>query len=137
MTARSNLIALTAGVVLLSFGHFGCIAANQVETTPEITDRQKTIILKAGATTELELPENPTTGYLWQYDNSAPATCRVEDDRFIPSTSPLVGAPGTRCWKLVAVKPGRAVLSFRYVRSWEKDREPARRYTAVIVVKSQ
>jgi len=141
MTGRSYLIVLTAGLLLsvggISKGMGDNTVSPTVTTNLQASGGNETITLTVGGTIVQTLTENPTTGYQWNCSNSAPGVCRVVEDKFIPPSGTLMGAPGTRQWKFLALAPGRAVLSFRYIRSWEKKPEPAEQHTVVIEVKSK
>ncbi|MGC9435587.1 MAG: protease inhibitor I42 family protein [Methanomicrobiales archaeon] len=107
------IIALAAAVLL-------CLAAGctgTAKTAFDESDNQKTYEIEAGSTITVSLPENPTTGYEWTAQADGPLT--IVDDEFIPPTSDLVGAGGTRVWTLQAESPGTAAFTAVYERSWE------------------
>ena len=70
-----------------------------------------------GATTTVELPANPTTGYDWQVE-FPPDLVRLESRAHVRS-SELVGAGGTTTFTFRALAVGDATLRFRYLRVWE------------------
>ena len=66
---------------------------------------------------EVELEENPTTGYRWQVDVDA-AKVRVVDDEH-RSDSDAMGAPGRRILTFEVLQPGEVDLRLHYARSWD------------------
>jgi len=76
-----------------------------------------------GDRVELRLPENPSTGYLWQLDDLAEGLA-IADDRHEQATSALPGASGMRIVVLAVTAPCEHVLAARRGRPWEAD-EPA------------
>lgn len=80
-------------------------------------------MLRSGATVEIRLDANATTGYSWQFTPSGDPDVVVLEKHFysVPESSrDLCGAPGTDVWRFRAAKKGRAVLTFRYFRQWQK-----------------
>jgi inhibitor of cysteine peptidase len=72
-----------------------------------------------GAEIQLRLPENPTTGFLWNL--SVTTGISVINDSYIPddTTGRLVGSGGTHVWFLKAMQPGEQAISGTYRRPWE------------------
>lgn len=69
----------------------------------------------------ISLSENPTTGYRWVIEPSAPDVLSQESDEYMTNESPegLVGAGGTHAWRFAAAAPGEVTLSFLLERSFE------------------
>jgi len=86
----------------------------------EITtaDSGKKLNVGVGETLELQLPENPTTGYRWRLHSSGGPVLQLAEQSFAPSTE-AVGASGTRCWIFRAVLAGVTRLELEQRRSWE------------------
>lgn len=79
------------------------------------------IRLAPGATTTVQFPENPSTGYSWRIDEDASAGLdhvEIIDGGHTRGAN-MPGAPGTRRWTIRAVSPGSARLVFDYQRPWE------------------
>ena len=74
--------------------------------------------IERGESFEVELPENPTTGYRWHPRSSGAPLLELEDDSFHASGG-LYGAGGLRRWRFRAVQEGSADLELEYRRSWE------------------
>ena len=68
---------------------------------------------------QLRLPENPTTGFLWNL--SVTTGLSVINDTYIPDevSGKLVGSGGTHIWFLKAMQPGKQDISGVYRRPWE------------------
>jgi len=77
------------------------------------------VVVSVGESFEIELSENPTTGYRWQMSATGPSAVELETDKFEPSTE-AIGAGGTRRWTFLAVREGNDHLEFEYRRSWER-----------------
>ncbi|MDD4280877.1 MAG: protease inhibitor I42 family protein [Candidatus Methanofastidiosa archaeon] len=77
------------------------------------------MLLSVNDTLYLCLPENPTTGYLWQL--SADDGLLVLADTYVPADADgmLVGGGGTRCWEIKAKSRGIFSLHAAYVRPWD------------------
>ncbi|HTN54432.1 MAG TPA: protease inhibitor I42 family protein [Anaeromyxobacter sp.] len=85
--------------------------------------------LRVGDRLELALPENPSTGFRWQWTEPGAPVCRLEEDRFEPG-GPGVGARGHRLLVLAVAGPGAARLALVLRRSWEP--EAARAFTVEV-----
>lgn len=76
-----------------------------------------------GSTVEIRLDANATTGYSWQCTPSGnPDAVVLENHAYLTTERgrDLCGAPGVDVWRFRAAKEGRAVLTFRYFRNWQK-----------------
>ncbi len=107
-------------------------AKHEVLPRPKFTltaaNSGKTSWLEVSEGAKIQLRENGTTGFLWQFqirgDNSA---FKIVDmgNTSLQTDEKLVGAPNLREIMIVALKPGSAWLVGEYRRSWEKDVPPA------------
>ena len=73
--------------------------------------------LSVGEKFTVSLPSNPTTGFDWQVE-FPPEQLRL-DRREYDRDSDLIGSGGTTTFTLSGLKPGEAVVRFRYLRVWE------------------
>ena len=87
----------------------------------------QTIDLAVGQKIEIRLPENPTTGFRWQFTAEDRATCRLESDSFEAPSGPP-GRGGEHSWIFEAVRPGDCDIAFRLRRPWDASGEPARTF---------
>ena len=79
-------------------------------------DNGKNVTLRLHECITIRLPENPSTGYRWQFLVSD--GIELEKDSF-SRTSSLIGAGGTRIWEGRVTKTGTRTISGIYKRSWE------------------
>jgi len=122
--------------VLLTGLFAGCVSTGgqakpEAPAVTAITEAQRgqTVTLPLGSKAQVRLPENPSTGYCWFYRNSAADVCRINNDHFAPPSPPsppnICGAGGTRVIDIEMTAPGKSVLTFDYLRPWEKNQPPA------------
>lgn len=76
------------------------------------------VTVPAGDSFQVELFENPTTGYRWHLQSVGDPTLRIVDDLFAASHGGY-GGGGMRRWTFVADRPAVAALCFELKRSWE------------------
>lgn len=90
------------------------------------------IIVNKSKEFTINLESNPTTGYQWIpiFNTSI---INLISHNFQPSTTKLIGSPGTEMFKFKAVNYGTQSLKMIYKRSWEK--EPAKERLFVINVR--
>jgi inhibitor of cysteine peptidase len=99
------------------------------------TKQNKTIHVKAGKEFSLTLKSNITTGYQWQLTKAVDKEFLILTGlRYITKNTDLVGAGGKEEWTFRAVKPGTAVISFQYVRPWEKKAAPAKVKNFIVII---
>ena len=145
-----RLPALLGLLPLLAVGCQSVLPPAEAEAAPppQPAHAEPVIPAQAGATTELargellriELPGNPSTGYVWAVDGDLPPQLAVEDGlpgapaQVSRSDSPVVGAPQMQWLYFRAVQRGSAELRLRWHRPWEADAAPARtaRYTITV-----
>lgn len=68
-----------------------------------------------GEIVTITLEDNPSTGFTVGL-SQLPKGLVLMDDEYIPSTSRLMGAPGTRRFTFVAVEQGEGPLTFNRVK---------------------
>ena len=85
----------------------------------------------------LSLSANPSTGYEWKYEISAPDTLELVKAEYVPDTAgeTMIGAGGlwTAEFGSVVSGAGEVTLVLRYCRDWE-DTEPAQEYSIQLQV---
>lgn len=94
------------------------------------------VMVGVGGSVTLELPVTTGTGYLWELTldpigilEGDLAGTTVRQDGAMP------GAVTEQRWLLNAVAPGRTTIRATYRRPWERDVEPARRFSVEVEVK--
>ena len=119
-------IALLLAAVML----FALAACSKEEPAPVVENIQEKVIGTKEVTLDLE--ENPTTGYSWEYSISDETVLEYVKDEYIdPSASaessegeePVVGASGVRRFTFNPLSDGTVTVEFRYSRPWENEGE--------------
>jgi len=86
-----------------------------------VTEAQNgaTTALNVSNTITLKLPENGTTGYLWNLTVTPGLT--ITNDTFVPAVTAkdVVGAGGVRVWEITAMQSGVQKIQGIYKRPWE------------------
>jgi len=86
------------------------------------TQPDKPIGIAVGQQFVIKLVSNPTTGYGWQLAKPLDTTVlQCVTNAYVGSDSKLCGAGGHEVWTFKAVGQGKADISMKYVRPWEKD----------------
>lgn len=104
-----------------------------MSTALEITDQAngKTVVLEAGQTLVIRLPENPTTGYRWAVESSG--AMRLDRDEFFPIGTG-VGAGGTRQQQWHTESSGKHQILLVLQRSWEAPNMAIERFSLTVAV---
>ena len=93
-----------------------------------------TVELHVGDPLQIELAENPTTGYRWQLPLPATPLLELQNDSFeVPTTA--CGAGGLRRWRFLAAQAGTAKIEMEHRRSWEKS--AVEKFTLTVEVAAQ
>jgi inhibitor of cysteine peptidase len=82
------------------------------------TQHGSDVRIRVGESLELQLPENPTTGYRWHLLGNENDVLQMRETTFQRSGDNL-GAGGLRTWRLQAARVGTVVLDLAYRRPWE------------------
>ncbi len=98
--------------------------------------QNKTVYVKAGREFSLTLKSNITTGYQWRLAKAVNREYLLLTGlRYITKKPKLPGSGGREEWTFKAVKPGTAIISFEYVRPWEKKATPAKARNFVVIIR--
>ena len=95
-------------------------------------DSGQEVSISVGETIEIDLAENPTTGYRWHLDCSPTAVLRSVSDSFQAGKRP--GEEGMHRWIIRAETAGSGKISGQYQRSWAPDDSPARTFSVRVRV---
>ncbi len=82
------------------------------------TQNNGTAEVHVGDKFQVQLAENPTTGYRWHLKSFGDPALRVIDDSFAASQGGY-GGGGMRHWTFMADHPAVVPLCFELKRSWE------------------
>ena len=91
-----------------------------VNSTIENKKQNENITVKKGQEFTIILESNPTTGYQW-IPTFNTSIIKLVSHNFQPSTTKLMGSPGTDIFKFKATNQGTESLKMIYKRSWEKE----------------
>jgi predicted secreted protein len=82
---------------------------------------------------EFELPETPSTGYLWRLID-VPSSVSVYEPQYRDSSAPPVaGGSGARVFRVEAPTPGRFELRLGLQRPWEPDKFLAEHVVTLLI----
>ena len=132
-TNKSILTLSTALILLVVLGTACAGPANPQVYTDQ--DASKTIELKAGASFQVVLDGNPTTGYMWELDPSSSAPVKQSGDAAFKADSQATGSGGKLTFTFQATGAGQGTLKLVYHRSWEKNAPPEKTFEMTVVVK--
>jgi inhibitor of cysteine peptidase len=109
-------------------------------TAIEVTavDDGKTVSARPGDEIVVVLPENATTGYRWQLDQSSDPL-RLLSDGYREAAAPddeepVFGRGGLREFRFTVDGPGTGTLSLKHWREWEGDGSVTQRVSFTIDV---
>ena len=120
-------------MLIISIGIAGC---GFTQKSPEYTDPSEAINTKVGSRFIILLDSNRTTGYQWQLaERLDSSVLQAESSEYILPEKKLIGAGGKEKWTFKTVGKGKTTASFEYLRSWEKDVNPARVSKFTIIVR--
>jgi inhibitor of cysteine peptidase len=95
------------------------------------------VIMHVGQRFDVTLDANHSTGYSWQLED--PLNTRVlksDSSAYVAPKSGRVGASGQEIWTFVAAGSGRALISMKYARPFDKASvAPAKEAFFVVVVR--
>ena len=114
------LIAL----IFLSFP--ACVFSEPLELTDK--DSGKEFSLPLNKSVVITLPENPTTGYSWQFTTDSRQQNLISDlrEESLPPHTDLVGAGGKKQITFKTQAKGMVKIRGFYARPWEKDTPPVK-----------
>ncbi len=143
--ATTGKTATTVSVVNkaeeMNINNTGELIANKITQTNNLLNT-----LKVNGTIQTTVYENPTTGYVWQFEITgdknvisytfeAPVV-KTTDLKTPSATAPVIcGAGSDKILTIKGIKAGRATLKMKLVRPWEKNTAPAKTMDFEILVK--
>ncbi len=79
--------------------------------------------MNVGQTLELTLPENPTTGYIWQV--AKPQNILKVEEIYqqdpLKGQQPMLGVGGKKLFRFTALQPGEEWIHVKHSRAWEQN----------------
>jgi inhibitor of cysteine peptidase len=95
----------------------------------------KTLSVPVGATVEVRLPGNPTTGYSWELaeiEGDAVEQVGKIEFRSRAHRRGMLGVGGTFRATFKATKAGTSTVTIQYARPWEKDKPPEKTFRVTV-----
>ena len=131
MTKSFALLLIAA----IAFGSLGTAMAVEPITLTE-AQNGKSVAVAKGTSIIISLESTPSTGYVWQMGKNDNAVLKlVGAPTFEPGAKQMPGAPGHQLFKFEAIASGSDAVELGYVRPWEKDLTPARKFSVVVTVR--
>ena len=120
-------------LILFSFVQTGFAKTYNIKSANDTVKLQKSDVMI------VELAENPSTGYSWEFVSDNENVVKIISKKTVypkvkKGEMQKCGAPGTAVYKLKAQNPGTAKILGIYVRPWEKEK-PIKTYNLTIIVK--
>ena len=123
------------GIKILGIFALICISAVSYCFAADLKSSE-VIGAKTGEDFTIILPANPTTGYQWQLAKPLnKKMIQFINSEYIADKTGLTGQGGKEVWRFKARMAGRANISFKYLRSWEKNISPVSIKKFIIVIK--
>jgi len=122
---------IAASVLFIVGGLSACTVAIAGEGLAKVnlsqTDNGKTITLKLGEDVVLQLEENPTTGFRWEFEQRNDEILQLIGTDYVPHGTGL-GRGGERIFRFKASKRGNAHVVLKLWRPWQGDVSVHARY---------
>lgn len=130
---RKYFLSAAAAVISITI-ITGCMQAGSREAKKVIEkDSGKTIEMRVGSSILVDLPGNPTTGYMWEVSSMDRAVLQKIGDHKFSTNSNVIGAPGKVSMRFRVIGTGKTELLLVYRRSWEKNVAPAKTFSVKII----
>jgi inhibitor of cysteine peptidase len=116
----------------------GCTSNPKHSIAVNESTRCKPLLIKQGQELLLSLPSDPTTGYRWKLDNTAPSVLKSLGPEVFSSADESedgIGSAGQSSWRFQAAQLGAAELKLQYQQPWEVNNTPEKTFTCRIEVK--
>lgn len=97
-------------------------------------DSGKTLEVAAGDRVQLQLAENPSTGFQWALDLED-RRLALEASDFAPEAGGRLGSWGLRTFRFRILEPGEARLRLKYWRQWEGERSVVNRFAITFQIR--
>jgi len=98
-------------------------------------DNGGAVELMVGQIFEVELRENPTTGFRWEVAEIGSEIMKLPKEKYLPD-SKAIGSGGRRTMEFEALRTGTSKLRLIERRPWETDVPPVKVYEVKVTVVS-
>jgi predicted secreted protein len=127
MNLRLKSIIATVTLILLAVINIGGTYAMAIPDNDNIyilKERPNINLLNINDCFVVQLNENISTGYSWQYKISNPEIIKFVEITHKQNKNPfnIVGAPSESIWKFQGIAAGNCQIDFKYYRSWEGEK---------------
>jgi inhibitor of cysteine peptidase len=103
---------------------------------PKPASTPNSLEAKVGQEFTITLESNATTGYQWQLAKPLDESMvKLVGSEYKAPQDGRVGQGGEEIWTFKAMGTGKTEVAMKYVRSWEKDVQPAEERTFTVTVK--
>ncbi len=99
-------------------------------------DNGTSITLKVGDRFSIQLPENPTTGFQWEFLPNTDGVVTLEATDYNASAPKLIGSGGQKTLTFQVEKAGQTTITLNHWRPWEGDASLLERYTLTVKAES-
>lgn len=124
--------ALAAAAVVPASAHApAVVAAAPMTLTVTVADNGGTVQVGAGGDLLVELPGNPSTGYLWQVIANDDSILLPITEWFEPDSN-MPGSPGLEKFSFHVMAPGTASMRLVYSQPWETDTPPEQTFAVTV-----
>ena len=121
---------------VLKFGRIRLrLAGQKVAKMLDESRNGQTVPAALGDRIEIELRENPTTGYRWHVIADGAPSCKLIADTFTALSGPP-GKGGAHRWTFEAVATGECEIVLRHRRGWAPPQESEQNFTIHVHVGS-
>jgi predicted secreted protein len=109
-------------------------SANADHTALTAADAGSTVNMNVGATLEISLQGNPTTGYTWELAPDGQELLVQDGEAQFKAESTLLGSGGLVTLRFKALRQGTADLKLIYHRTFEPNVPPLRTFAVKVVI---
>jgi len=118
------------------FGIAVSMAFVRIAQSQDYSDAKNVIEAEAGKDFVITLESNRTTGYEWQL--AEPIDNHILEfisSEYIKESTDRIGAGGKEVWTFRGLIAGKTLISFKYVRPWEKDAAAAKKTAFSVTIR--
>lgn len=127
-----RILGMTLAAGLVAFSSACSTGDNKSRGSFTEADSGKTFATSPGATFDVDLKGNYTTGYSWNIVDCDKNIIQPAGSQYTPNKPQLVGSGGVQHYTFNIVGKGQTTLKITYHRVWEKDVAPAQTFTLQI-----
>lgn len=96
-------------------------------------DNGKTVEAQVGESVVIELPENPTTGYIWTLDvKEGTGIAYLSNSMYVAANNSAIGGGGMRKFIINVQSTGIATIDIKLRHPWEPENTAIDRFNVII-----